>query len=344
MLKSLRAAAAALSCLAASPLLAQDAPTPSPDQQARVERLAVELAGELSTACPMAGPGDQEAFDRCRKTLFGDSALRRNLRPFVHWGRQKNSDPTVALKDTNLTQFAPDVLTGMYIPLFMFDGTRKVSFHTGEKLWRVELGAGFRNRLAPGLFPYPFWHEADKWGTYENARSLLIWVDPKSEKIAYAQFTRNGDAELRTSKVDQGPHDGRWMWTDATGRTQPQVSLFDGLFRADNPYMVKLEDSYRQLALSLREGQCMQCHVPNNPNKMKRLVLLQTPLHAAAEIKRVMDTVRRDRMPLDDYGIEEALPSNVKSVLMERGSAFETLIEAAKAWEADMALKADMKN
>jgi hypothetical protein len=37
---------------------------------------------------------------------------------------------------------------------------------------------------------------------------------------------------------------------------------------------------------------CSNCHVPDNPEKMKRLVLLQTPAHEAAEIRRVMAEVR----------------------------------------------------
>ena len=41
----------------------------------------------------------------------------------------------------------------------------------------------------------------------------------------------------------------------------------DGLYRADNPFLAKLEDSYKVLALRMRESQCDTCHVPNNPNK-----------------------------------------------------------------------------
>ena len=35
---------------------------------------------------------------------------------------------------------------------------------------------------------------------------------------------------------------------------------------------------------------------------MKRLVLMQTPVHAAGEIKRIMRAVREDKMPLDEAG------------------------------------------
>ena len=50
----------------------------------------------------------------------------------------------------------------------------------------------------------------------------------------------------------------------------------------------------------MRTGHCNGCHVPNNPSRMSRLVLLQTPVHAASEIKRIMRSVRDNEMPIDD--------------------------------------------
>src|SRR5688572_25391921 len=124
------------------------------------------------------------------------------------------------------------------------------------------------------------------------------------------------------------------MWTDEAGRTQPQVTLFDGLFRADNPHLPKLDASYRTLALRMRDAQCDSCHVPNNPESMKRLVLLQTPAHAAGEIHRLMKAVREDKMPLDDVGIEQPLDAKLKKALLESGGTFEAAVQAAKDWEA----------
>ena len=78
----------------------------------------------------------------------------------------------------------------------------------------------------------------------------------------------------------------------------------------DNPYLGKLQSTYKDLALAMRDGTCNTCHVPNNPDKMKRLVLLQTPAHAAGEIARLMSEVRNNRMPLDDLGIEKELDAD----------------------------------
>jgi hypothetical protein len=306
-------------------------------KRAEVEQLAASLAAELSRLCPPARPGDQAAFDRCRHALFEDSAFRSSLSPYVLWGRVKDRDLSARIKDTNLTQFAPDVLTGMYIPLFMFNGKHAVEYRADEGLFRVRLETAFRNRLAPGQFPYPFWHEEDKWSVYQSANAILLWVDPKTVKVKVAQFTDRGpNKPIVSSEWVRAPQfDGKWMWTDAEGREQPRATLFDGLFKRDNPYAGKLDAAYRNFALKLREAQCLDCHVPNNPEKMKKLVLLQSPAHAAGEIKRVMDAVRKDKMPLDQTGIEQPLDEPLKRTLLEQGAAFEALVDAAKAWEKE---------
>ena len=308
-----------------------------PANRAQVEQLAANVAAELSRLCPPAQPGDQAAFDRCRHALWDDSALRSSLSQYVLWGRVKDRDLGAPIKETNLTQFAPDVLTGMYIPLFMFNGKHEVEYRPAEGLYRIRLETAFRNRLAPGQFPYPFWHEESKWSVYQSANSILLWVDPKTLKVKVGQFTDRGPNKpiISSEWVAAPKFDGKWMWTDADGHDQPQVTLFDGLFRPDNPYAGKLDAAYRSFALKLRDGQCLDCHVPNNPEKMKKLVLLQSPAHAAGEISRVMEAVRKDKMPLDQTGIEAPLDEPIKKALLQEGAAFEALVKAAKAWEKD---------
>ena len=115
----------------------------------QLERLAADLAAELSGLCPAAQPGDQAAFERCRQGLYEDSALRRSLAPRVLWGRL-HRDAATSLKETTLTQFAPDVLAGLYLPLFMFNGRYTVEYEARENLYLVRLETAFRNRLAPG--------------------------------------------------------------------------------------------------------------------------------------------------------------------------------------------------
>jgi hypothetical protein len=304
-----------------------------PDLGDEVEVLASEVALELQRLCPPAAPSDQAAFDRCRRGLFSDSALRRNLAPRLLWGR-RHQDPGAALKDTNLTQFAPDVIAGLYLPLFMFSGEHSTEYVERERRYLIRLRAGFRNRLPPGQFPYPFWHDEAKWGVYQAANSVLLWVDPKTAKVVVAQFTERGDGSALVSTQPIRPKfDGKWMWADSDGRLQPRVTLFDGLFDADNPFLPRLEAAYRTLALRMRDGQCENCHMPHNPMPMRRLVLMHTPAHAAGEIARLMKAVREDRMPLDDSGIEQPLDPALKRALLESGGAFEALVGGAKQWE-----------
>jgi len=305
------------------------------ESRPRVEELADRLASELQRLCPAAQPGDQAAFERCRRSLFQDSLLKRSFIPVALWGRRAK-DAATPLKDTTLTQFAPEVLTGMYLPLFMFNGRHTVEYEAREGLFLVRLETAFRNRLAPGQFPYPFWHDDAKWSTYQGANALLLWIDPKTTRIKVAQFTDRGTTPpiVASEPVQQAKFDGRWMWTDAEGREQPQVTLFDGLFRAENPYLSRLDAAYKALALRMRDAQCNSCHVPDNPHKMKRIVLLQTPAHAAGEIGRLMKAVRDDRMPRDETDIEQPLDDRLKSALLESGAAFEVLVRAAKDWEA----------
>ena len=90
---------------------------------------------QTATACPLTSPADQAALDRCRAILYGDSAFRRGLAPVVLWGRP--SPDGRRLRDTNLTQFAPDVMSGLYLPMFMFPGDYEINFDPTERLYRA---------------------------------------------------------------------------------------------------------------------------------------------------------------------------------------------------------------
>jgi hypothetical protein len=302
-------------------------------QRPAVEKVAKTIGDELARLCPVAQPNDTAAYYACRKALFEDSQFKQSLAPIVLWGRPGAEG--VTLKDTNLTQFAPDVLSGMYVPLFMFNGKHTITFDSKEGLYRVAMEAGFRNRMSPSQFPYPFWHDDNKWSTYQGANQITFWVDPKTVKVRVGQFTNKGPNApiVAIDPVARPKFDGKWQWTDDKGVTQPVVTMFDGLYSAKNPNLPKLDVAYKDLALKLREGQCDSCHVPNNPDKMKRLVLLQTPAHAAAEIQRLVKAVRDDKMPLDDFGIEKELPHGVKKDLLQSAEKFEATLEAVKLWE-----------
>jgi hypothetical protein len=114
---------------------------------------------------------------------------------------------------------------------------------------------------------------------------------------------------------------------------QPQPALFQGLFAADNPYLAQLEPCYRDLANAMRKGHCNDCHVPDNPKRMNRLVLLQTPANAASEIKRLMNAVGKNDMPVDETLLPLEIDAETKTALLQYGAAFEAVVDAAREWE-----------
>jgi hypothetical protein len=300
-----------------------------------IEATVRQLALELSAVCPLAHPADQKAFDDCRQVLLQNSTLRRTVNTILLWGRP-HPKPGETLKDTTLTQFAPEVWTGLYAPLFMFDGTWRLRYDEGERLYQTRLGVLFRNALDPGQYPYPFWHSAKKWNDYQNANTLVLWIAPDSGRIVVGQFTNDGQEHqgLKSEPVRPPLFEGQWMWTDAFGNTQPASTLFQGLYSNDNPHLRELEPAYRELANAMRRGHCNDCHVPDNPNRMSRLVLLQTPAHAASEIKRLMRSVRDNEMPIDDTQLYHEIDPDTRTALLDYGGVFEDLVDAARAWEA----------
>ncbi|HEY2873043.1 MAG TPA: hypothetical protein VGJ56_14060, partial [Reyranella sp.] len=68
-----------------------------------------------------------------------------------------------------------------------------------------------------------------------------------------------------------------------------------------------------------------------------RLVLLQTPAHAASEIKRLMRVVRDNDMPLDDSLVAREVDADTRAALLDYGAAFEETVDAARAWEQSRA-------
>ncbi len=329
-----KAASLALSAFTVASLsssaIAQDKVQPPPI----VLQAATDIAAELGKACPLAPAGDIAAYTSCRQALFGQSALRSHLPEFLLWGRQSKA-PNATIRQTNLTQFAPDVWTSMYASLFMFNGKHTVEWVADEKMFLIRLEAAFRNRLPAGQFPYPFWHDDAKWTMYENANSLMLWVKPETALIRVAQFTDTAPTpQLQAvAAVKHDKYKGPWLWTDDQGKTQPAVTLFDGVYKTDNPYVKVMDKRYRDLAVQLRESQCVNCHVPNNPDKMSRLVLLSTPAHAAGEVDRLIKAVREDSMPMDEFRLSYALSAENKKWLLESALAFKETVTAAKQWE-----------
>lgn len=297
------------------------------------EETGAALAKTLATACPPADPSELTALERCRQALRDSPLLDDLVAPYVTWG---GGDGSVPLKSLNVTEFNADIYRTLYLPLFTFTGEYRVELNSPDHIPIARLQATFRHRLMPGVYPYPFWHKAEKWIAYERAREIVVYLDPPRRKaVAFLRSVTGNDG----ARVDLPPapireFDGKWTWKDSNGTEQPVVTLFDGYFSRANPHLEAVEHTYRQFALSLRDAECLSCHVPNNPNRSRRLILMQTPLHAAGEIERALANVTRDKMPLEEWGDPKPLSAEQKRAFIAKGEAFARALDEARAWEA----------
>jgi len=315
----LRAGVLAACTLLATPAGAQQAPVPP-----AIAGLARTIAAELMMHCPLTDADDAAAFASCREALADGGVLRSALPERVLWGRDSDG----GLARSAMTQLAPDVWARLYAPLFMFNGNHEVTWVPAENQFVIRLEAAFRNRLAPGQFPEPFWHDAAQWSAYENTNGVLLWVQPQTGRIHVAQFTDHAATPLLQPVASvTRTFDGRWLWMDRSGRTQPAVTVFDGQYRTDNPFRPALDRQYRDLALQLRESNCSGCHVPSNPAGAQRLVLLSTPAHAAGEIDRVIRVAR------GEGPATHALSADDRQWLLQSAQAFRDTVRAARGWE-----------
>lgn len=315
--------------LATCALLATKAGAEQPVPPA-IAALARTIAAELMMHCPLTDADDAGAFDSCRAALADDGVLRSSLPERVLWGR----DGGKGLARGAMTQLSPDVWARLYAPLFMFNGNHEVTWVPAENQFVIRLEAAFRNRLAPGQFPEPFWHDQAQWAAYQNTNGVLLWVQPQTGRIHVAQFTDHAATPLlQPVQAVTRRFDGQWLWTDAAGRMQPAVTLYEGQYLPDNPFRPALDRQYRDLALQLREANCSSCHVPSNPAGSPRLVLLSTPAHAAGEIDRVIRLVRGEGAAARTHTLRD----DDKQWLLQSAEGFRDAVRSARSWDAQAA-------
>ena len=295
--------------------------------------VARDLVAELAAACPPADPSSQLSFDTCRDRLFHSPVLKQLIYPRVTWGGWK---PDVPVRDLKLTTFDRDVFIGLYLPLFVFSGEFEIVESPGRTDWKdIRVRAAFRDRLAPGQYPYPFWHSKDKWTAYDQTTALVFHVDPLTGTVWTALRAPDPKVPpLSTSVVGPKEFDGKWLWTDSEGKTQPAVTLYDGLYAKDNPFKAPLEAAFQTFATEMRDQSCSSCHTPENKSGMSPLVLLMTPAHAAGEIDRVIRIVDAGKMPLGETGQPLELSVAAKAAFIDQAKNFKAVVDQAKAWEA----------
>ena len=292
------------------------------------EDQAAALAGRLAAACPVAGYDNEAAFESCRQAL---RTTTLPLEPAIAWG---GDQPDKAVKKKELTHLSSQVFQALYLPLFSFTGRWSTDEDPQSHAPIIRVEAYFRNALPPGDFPYPFWHRADKWAAYQTANELRFYLDAKDQAFIVTRDAAGSEERRgRYALIDRPGFDGAWQWRDAEGRAQPRATLFSARYSQDNPFLADLDKSYRVFALRMRDESCLACHTPVNEAKMDRLVLLQTPVHAAAEIDNVIKVLQSGEMPQDDIGLRKDIPADHRAAILNAAIALRDELARADAWE-----------
>jgi hypothetical protein len=312
----------AMLCLAATAIHAKP-------PEASLESQAAAFAAGLAGACPVAAYDDEAAFQACTNAL---RKMTLPLLPAIAWG---GDQPDKQIKKKGLTHFNSQVFQTMYLPLFTFTGRWSLDEDKRSHSPIIRVEAYFRNGLPSGDFPYPFWHSSEKWHAYETANEIRFYLDPRG-RIFIATRDAAG------SEQGRGPYapamtpafDKAWQWQDANGNLQPHVSLFSARYSRANPYLPDLDKTYRSFALRIRDQSCLNCHTPANTAEQDRLVLLQTPLHAAGEIDNVIKAVKTGEMPQDDIGLRKDIPDKDRAAVLNAAVTFRDELALADKWES----------
>ncbi|BAY22922.1 hypothetical protein NIES2100_26860 [Calothrix sp. NIES-2100] len=261
------------------------APEISPDI-----KLAKKLGAEIITACPVVNePKNLAAFNSCADNLSQLKTLRDTMNAPFLWGAQSQVG-NYNIKDTQTTQFDPLVWRHTYLSTFMFKGEPLVE--QVNNLTVIHLPTQFRNQLDIGDFPYPFWHSSKKWDSYQQTTELLFFLEQKKLKGAL----RSAVVDPKRPKVDHA-WDGKWVWTDASGKQQPYVTLYTRLFSSSNPHIAKVDAAYRAFEDKLRSHSCLACHSPDNTSKQNPLLILNYPNQALTLRHETVRQIQEKRMP-----------------------------------------------
>ena len=317
------AAALALVSVAAK----QFAGPPAVDREAAASRIVASLVER----CPMAAPGDVAAFDACRAAIGQGAAGDAVGTNAVLWGGEQ---PHLAFKDKNLTWFRGDLFLRMYVSLYMFTGEWKGETRE-DGTYVVRAQAYFRNELPPGHFPYPFWHSGTKWDAYEKSNEVNLYLAPDGRVKMVTRHNGGSDSARPASykHVEPPVFAGQWNWRDESGQAQPQVTLFSDLYSPNNPHLVELDQRYRAFALNMRDADCESCHVPDGHKLMRKLTLLNTPLHSAGQVEETLRSIRENSMPVNKQGDKVRLDPALRETLLKNGEEFRRLLNEADAWE-----------
>ncbi len=254
-------------------------------------QFAEKLAQTLVTACPMADAADEAARHQCAAALTDATLLRDTMNAPFLWGQQQEAG--VIELETHTTRFDPRVFRRMYLSLYAFPPTHEVETDAqGRTLLRVQ--PRFRNRLDMGSYPYPFWHRAGKWTSYQQATDLVFII--KQGRLLGALRSFEVDA---TREMVAHEWSGQWSWKRGD-TVMPFVTLYGYLFSKTNPHVGALDAAYRVMEQELRSQNCLACHSPDNAVAMAQLELFSYPNQALSGRHRIVKALEQKTMPIAD--------------------------------------------
>lgn len=251
--------------------------------------LARTIGKELAQACPLSDPGDENARHACAAKLTDLEVLRDVMAAPFLWGQQQEGE-AVTLSE-HMTRFEPRVWRRLYLSLYAFPSEFTVE-RGPEGLTFLRVVPSFRNKLDMGSYPYPFWHRASKWESYQLCTDLVFII--RGGKLLGAQRGSNRDPSRSTV-----PHEwnGLWSWSEGQ-QVQPFVTLYGYLFSKNNPHVPALDAAYRAMEGTLREEACLVCHSPDNAVAMPQLELFSYPNQALVSRHRLVKSFESNTMPI----------------------------------------------
>src|SRR6266550_6352223 len=131
--------------------------------------LATSIAKGLVAACPAGNdPADEGARNDCAGQLTDLAVLRDAMRePFIWGGQTAGAGYRL---DTSTNKFNARVWRRMYLSTFMFGSDFSIEQIATTTLLHMPIT--FRGAMPIGAYPYPFWHSATKWDSYNYATMI----------------------------------------------------------------------------------------------------------------------------------------------------------------------------
>jgi hypothetical protein len=293
------------------------------------KELATSIAKGLAAACPSGhDAADEEARNDCAGKLTELAVLRDTMRePFIWGGQQQGVGYRL---DMSTNKFNARVWRRMYLSTYMFGTDFTVEQVADTTVLHIPVT--FRGAMPMGAYPYPFWHSAKKWDSYNYSTTVHFII--QNGQVTGA--LRGLDQDTTRQKVAH-TWDGLWQW-EQDGVQMPYVSIYDYLFSKTNPYAGNVDTTYRALEARMRQNNCQACHAPDNQGNSAQLEFFVYPNQALVGRHDIIAQLTKNEMPPKDNTLK--LPAGIadsteRDALLRLARDFESAGDMALAWEGD---------